>query len=127
VSAPRPNEPPDPAGQAVDPADRTDTPGTAPSGGVIELRLYVAGQTAACVRAVDNLNRLCEEHLAGQYRVELIDLTENPAQARGDEIIAVPTLVRKFPPPLRRIIGDLSNTDRVLAELRLRSDDRTSP
>jgi circadian clock protein KaiB len=94
---------------------------------VIELRLYVAGPTAACVRAVDNLNRLCEEHLAGQYRVELIDLTENPAQARVDEIIAVPTLVRKYPPPLRRIIGDLSNTDRVLAELRLRSDDRTSP
>ena len=127
MSAQLPNEPPGPAGQAVDRADRTDTPATAPSGGVIELRLYVAGQTAACVRAVDNLNRLCEEHLAGQYRVELIDLTENPAQARDDEIIAVPTLVRKFPPPLRRIIGDLSNTDRVLAELRLRAADRTSP
>jgi circadian clock protein KaiB len=126
VSAPRPNEPPGPAGQAVDPADQTDTPAPAPSGGLIDLWLYVAGQTAACVRAVDNLYRLCGEHLSGQYRVELIDLTENPAQARVDEIIAVPTLVRKYPPPLRRVIGDLSNTDRVLAELRLRSEDRTS-
>ena len=127
MSAQLPNEPRGPEGQAADPADRTDIPAPAPSGGVIELRLYVAGQTAACVRAVDNLYRLCEEHLAGQYRVELIDLSENPAQARRDEIIAVPTLVRKFPPPLRRIIGDLSNTDRVLAELRLRAADRTSP
>ena len=93
---------------------------------MIELRLYVAGQTASCVRAVDNLTRLCEEHLAGLYRVELIDLTENPALARSDEIIAVPTLVRTFPPPPRKIIGDLSHTERVLAELRLPAADGTS-
>ena len=127
MSAPRPNEPPGPAGQAVDPADRTDTPATAPSGGVIDLRLYVAGQTATCVRAVDNLNRLCEEHLAGQYRIELIDLIENPALARGDEIVAVPTLVRRLPPPPRKIIGDLSHTEKVLAGLQLRSDGQDLP
>ena len=126
MSAPRPDEPPGPAGRAVDRADRTEILAPAPAGGVIELRLYVAGQTASCVRAVDNLTRLCEEHLAGQYRVELIDLTENPALARGDEIIAVPTLVRTFPPPPRKIIGDLSHTERVLAELRLPAADGTS-
>jgi circadian clock protein KaiB len=122
MSAQRPNEPPGPEGQAVGPADRADTPAPPPSGSVFELRLYVAGQTPACVRAVDNLKRLCEEHLAGQYRVELIDLSENPALARGDEIIAVPTLVRKLPQPLRKIIGDLSNTERVLVGLQVRPE-----
>ena len=102
--------------------DRTDTEATAPSDVVVELRLYVAGQSPACVRAVDNLNRLCEEHLAGRYRVELVDLMENPALARGDEIVAIPTLVRKIPLPLRKIIGDLSNTERVLVGLQLRPE-----
>ena len=83
------------------------------------LRLYVAGQSPNCVRAVDNLTRLCEEHLPGQYRIELIDLVENPTLARGDEIVAVPTLVRRLPPPPRKIIGDLSQTENVLAGLQL--------
>ena len=126
MSAPRPDEPTGPAGRGRGPSRPDRIPAPAPAGGVIELRLYVAGQTASCVRAVDNLTRLCEEHLAGQYRVELIDLTENPALARDDEIIAVPTLVRKFPPPPRKIIGDLSHTERVLAELRLPAADGTS-
>ena len=124
MSAPRPNKPSGPAGQDMDPADPADTQATAPSGAVIELRLYVAGQTASCVRAVDNLNWLCEEHLTGQYRIQLIDLLDDPALARSDEIIAIPTLVRTFPPPLRKILGDLSNTERVLAELQLRPPDR---
>lgn len=85
-----------------------------------DLRLYVAGQSPRSVRAVDNLRRVCDEHLAGRYRVEVIDLLVNPALARGDEIIAVPTLVRKLPAPIRKIIGDLSDTDRVLVGLQVR-------
>jgi circadian clock protein KaiB len=81
------------------------------------LRLYVAGQTPKCMRAFSNLKRICEEHLANRYRIEMIDLLENPALARGDEILAVPTLVRRVPVPVRKIIGDLSNTQRVLAGL----------
>jgi circadian clock protein KaiB len=96
--------------------------GTAGSGPQFDLRLYVAGQSPKSLRAIDNLRKVCEEHLAGRYRVELIDLLENPKLARGDEIIAVPTLVRKLPEPIRKIIGDLSDTDRVLVGLQLRPE-----
>ena len=89
---------------------------------VFDLRLYVAGQTPKSVRAVENLRRVCDEHLSGRYRVEVIDLLVNPALARGDEIIAVPTLVRKLPEPIRKIIGDLSDTDRVLVGLQVRPE-----
>lgn len=85
-----------------------------------DLRLYVAGQTPKSVAAFANLKRVCEEHLAGKYKIEVIDLMVNPQLARGDQIIAIPTLVRKLPPPLRKIIGDLSNTERVLVGLQLR-------
>ncbi len=85
-----------------------------------QLRLYVAGQTAKSLAAFANLNKLCEEHLAGQYRIEVLDLLKNPALARGDQILALPTLVRRLPPPIRKIIGDLSNTERVLIGLDLR-------
>ncbi len=84
-----------------------------------ELRLYVAGQTAKSVAAFANLKRLCEERLAGQYRIEVIDLLENPQLAKGDQILAIPTLVRKLPEPMRKIIGDLSNTERVIVGLDL--------
>ena len=82
-----------------------------------QLRLYVAGQTAKSIAALDNLKRLCEEHLAGRYTIEVIDLLVNPRLAAGDQILAVPTLVRKFPQPIRKIIGDLSNEERVLVGL----------
>lgn len=85
-----------------------------------ELRLYVAGQTANAIAAFANLKRICEEHLAGKYSIEVVDLLENPKLAAGDQIIALPTLVRKLPPPMRQIIGDLSNTERVLVGLDLR-------
>lgn len=85
-----------------------------------ELRLYVAGQTARSVAALANLERICEEHLAGIYRIEVIDVLENPQLARGDQILALPTLVRKLPRPMKKLIGDLSNTERVLIGLDLR-------
>ena len=85
------------------------------------LRLYVAGQTAKSVTAFANLQKLCEEHLKGQYSIEVIDLLEQPQLAAGDQILAVPTLVRRLPEPVKKIIGDLSNTDRVLVGLDLRS------
>src|SRR5919199_1000626 len=84
------------------------------------LRLYVAGQTPKSLAAFDNLKRVCEEHLSGQYTIEVIDLLVSPQLARGDQIVAIPTLVRKLPEPMRRIIGDLSNTERVLVGLQLR-------
>lgn len=84
------------------------------------LRLYVAGQSPRSIKAFQNLKELCETHLAGRYVIEIIDLIENPRLARGDQIVAVPTLVRKLPEPVRKIIGDLSNTDRVLVGLDLR-------
>ena len=86
-----------------------------------ELRLYLAGHSPKSVRAVENLRRPCEEYLPGRYRIELVDLLENPQLARGDEIIAVPTLVRKLPEPVRKIIGDLSDTEKLLVGLQLRS------
>ena len=84
------------------------------------LRLYVAGQTPKSLTAFANLKRICEEHLAGQYEIEVVDLLENPQLAASDQILALPTLVRQLPPPVRKIIGDLSNTERVLIGLDLR-------
>ena len=84
-----------------------------------ELRLYVAGQTPKSMAAFSNLKKLCEECLQGQYRIEVIDLLENPALAKGDQIFAIPTLVRKLPEPIKKIIGDLSNKERVLVGLNL--------
>lgn len=85
-----------------------------------DLRLYVAGQTPKSIAAFSNLKRVCEEHLAGKYKLEVIDLIKNPQLAQGDQILALPTLVRKLPEPVRKIIGDLSNTERVLVGLQLR-------
>ncbi|HEY3633704.1 MAG TPA: circadian clock KaiB family protein [Caldimonas sp.] len=82
-----------------------------------QLRLYVAGKTARSGAALANLQRMCETHLAGRYEIEVIDLLVNPKLAAGDQILAVPTLVRKFPEPIRKIIGDLSNEERVLVGL----------
>jgi circadian clock protein KaiB len=94
---------------------------------LVQLRLYVAGQTPKSIRAFENLKRLCEEHLGGRYAIEIIDLVENPTRASGDQILAVPTLVRRLPPPIRKIIGDLSNSDRVLVSLDIRSTPARKP
>jgi len=83
------------------------------------LRLYVAGQTPKSITAFANLKRICEEHLAGRYKIQVFDLLENPQLASGDQILAIPTLVRRLPVPIRKIIGDLSNTERVLIGLDL--------
>lgn len=93
---------------------------SAPSGERWELRLYVAGQTPRAITAFANLKKLCEQHLAGCYTIEVIDLLQNPALAAGEQILAVPTLVRKLPEPVKKIIGDLSNEERVLVGLDLR-------
>jgi len=85
-----------------------------------DLRLYIAGLTPRAVSALENLKAICEEHLKGLYHIEVIDLLKNPHLARGDQIVALPTLVRKLPVPVRKIIGDLSNTERVLVGLDLR-------
>ncbi len=85
-----------------------------------ELRLYVAGMTPTSIRAFENLKKLCEEHMHGAYKIQVVDLLERPMLARGDQIIAVPTLVRRLPTPVKKIIGDLSNTERVLVGLDLR-------
>jgi circadian clock protein KaiB len=85
-----------------------------------QLRLYVAGQTPKSLQAFANLKKLCEEHLQGRYGIEIIDLLENPQLAEGDQILAIPTLVRKLPEPIKKIIGDLSETERVLIGLDLR-------
>lgn len=91
-----------------------------PDPSIWDLRLYVAGQTPKSLLAFANLKKICEEHLAGRYRIEVIDLLKNPQLAKGDQILALPTLVRKLPEPVRKIIGDLSNTERVLVGLDLR-------
>jgi circadian clock protein KaiB len=88
---------------------------------VWELKLYIAGETAKSRAAVENLRKLCNEHLAGRYRIELIDLLKHPQLAKGDQIVAIPTLVRKLPSPVRKIIGDLSNTERALVGLQLQA------
>ncbi len=87
---------------------------------VWQLRLYVAGQTPKSLAAFSNLKEICENHLKGQYSIEVIDLVERPLLSRGDQIVAIPTLVRKLPVPVRKIIGDLSDTERVLVGLDLR-------
>ena len=94
--------------------------GAAADPSVWELRLYVAGKTPRSVAALENLTKLCEEHLSGKYRIEVVDLLVNPKLAKGDQIVAIPTLVRKLPPPIRKVIGDLSNTERTLVGLQLR-------
>jgi len=92
-----------------------------PSAEILELRLYVAGQTPKSLAALANLKRICDEHLKDKYRIEVVDLVRNPQLAQGDQILAIPTLVRRVPTPLRKIIGDLSNTERVLVGLDIRS------
>jgi len=90
---------------------------------VYQLRLYVAGQTPKSLTAFSNLKKICESHLEGRYRIEVIDLVEQPQLSQGDQILAIPTLVRKLPQPVRKIIGDLSDTERVLVGLDLRAAD----
>ena len=87
---------------------------------VWELRLYVAGKTARSAAAFENLTRLCEEYLPGKYKIEVVDLLVHPQLAKGDQIVAIPTLVRKLPQPIRKVIGDLSNVERTLVGLQLR-------
>jgi circadian clock protein KaiB len=87
---------------------------------VWQLRLYVAGQTPRSVAAFANLKRICEEHLAGRYEIEVVDLVKHPQLAAGDQILAIPTLVRKLPQPLRKIVGDLRDTERALVGLQIR-------
>jgi len=88
-----------------------------------QLRLYVAGQTPKSLTAFSNLKKICESHLSGRYSIEVVDLLEQPALSKGDQILAIPTLVRKLPQPVRKIIGDLSDTERVLVGLDLRPAD----
>ena len=95
--------------------------------GQYHLRLYVAGQTQKSMAALVNLKRVCEQHLAGRYDIEVIDLLKNPQLAAGDQILAIPTLVRRLPAPLKRIIGDLSNTEKVLVGLDIRPRDPAAP
>src|ERR1700745_1250659 len=93
--------------------------GSAP---IIELKLYVAGQTPKSLAALSNLNKICKEHLQGQYRLQVIDLVKKPQLAKGDQILAIPTLVRKLPMPIRKIIGDLSDVEKVVVGLNLRGN-----
>jgi circadian clock protein KaiB len=86
------------------------------------LRLYVAGQSPRSLQAIANLNKLCEQYLSGQYEIEIVDLVDNPALAQGDDILAIPTLIRRLPSPIRKIIGDLSNTERVLVGLQVKPE-----
>ncbi|MGD0089379.1 MAG: circadian clock KaiB family protein [Planctomycetota bacterium] len=104
----------------LSPRRKKTPPRAASSNDSWNLRLYVAGQTPRAVTAFANLKKLCEEHLAGKYSIEVIDLLKKPQLAKGDQIVAVPTLVRKLPEPVRKIIGDLSNTGKVLIGLDLR-------
>jgi circadian clock protein KaiB len=92
----------------------------------LKLRLYVAGQTPKSLAALSNLKKICAAHLEGTYQLEVIDLIKNPQLAQGDQILAIPTLVRNLPVPIRKIIGDLSNVDRVLVGLDLRSEEQAS-
>ena len=92
-----------------------------------ELRLYTAGQTPKSLAAIKNLKKVCEEHLAGRYEIEVVDLLKNPRLAKDDQIVAIPTLVRKLPDPVRKIIGDLSDTERALVGLQLRPQSQEKP
>ena len=98
----------------------TDSPAAPQPPAIWELRLYVTGQSPKCLLAAENLRRTCEKHLAGRYNIEVVDLLENPRLAADDQILAVPTLVRMLPVPIRKIVGDLSDTDRLLVGLQLR-------
>lgn len=93
---------------------------SADSGDQWDLCLYVTDRSPKCLRAIDNLRRACEEHLAGHYHIEVVDLLENPRLAADDQILAVPTVVRRFPSPIRKLVGDLSDNDRLLVGLQLR-------
>ena len=104
---------------AKKPTNKTTRPEQS-SGKIWQLRLYVAGQTPKCLTALANLKKICEQHMPGEYEIEIVDLLEQPQLASGDQILAIPTLVRKLPEPIRKIIGDLSNTERVLVGLDLR-------
>lgn len=106
--------------EATDIHSSMTSPVAEPSPEIQILRLYIAGQTPKSIKAFANLKKICEEHLTGRYRIEVIDLTQNPQLAAGDQILAVPTLVRRLPEPVRRIIGDLSHTERVLVGLDVR-------
>jgi circadian clock protein KaiB len=101
-------------------AARKKVAGRTPAEAQFELRLYVAGQTSRSLTAFANLKKICDEHLAGRYRIEVVDLIKNPQLAQGDQILAIPTLVRKLPEPIKKIIGDLSDTLRVLVGLDIR-------
>jgi circadian clock protein KaiB len=101
--------------------NRSPTPTSPDNIKAYVLRLYIAGQTPKSVLAIANLKEICETHLQGRYEIELIDLLENPQLAQGDQILALPTLVRRLPEPIKKIIGDLSNTERVLVGLELRA------
>jgi circadian clock protein KaiB len=103
-------KPPEPLDQLTGPANVDEW----------NLRLYVAGKSSKSVAAFENLSKLCEEHLAGKYHIEVVDLLVHPQLAKGDQIVAIPTLVRKLPEPIRRVIGDLSNVERTLVGLQLR-------
>ena len=102
------------------PQDAQPRQAGSPGDDVWQLRLYVAGQSPKSIAAFANLKRICEEHLRGRYSIEVVDLLVNPQLAAGDQIVAIPTLVRKLPEPLRKIVGDLSNTERTLVGLQLR-------
>jgi circadian clock protein KaiB len=108
--------------KVAEPAKRTKPPKAtaSPPQEWWELRLYVAGQTPKSVEAFANLKKICEEHLKGHYRIEVVDLLVNPTLARGDQILAVPTLVRQLPPPVKKVIGDFSSQEKVLVGLNLR-------
>jgi circadian clock protein KaiB len=88
------------------------------------LKLYVAGQTPKSIAAFANLKKICDEHLTGKYRIEIVDLLKNPKLAKGDQILAIPTLVRQLPPPVKKLIGDLANTERVLVGLDIKPVDK---
>ncbi len=103
------------------PSTSLEGTGTADSGETWDLRLYVTDQSPNSVRAIQNLRRLCEEHVPGRYRIEVVDLRENPRLAADDQILAVPTVVRKLPEPVRKFVGDLSDTEKLLVGLQLRA------
>lgn len=106
--------------ESADSGDFTDT-------GTYNLRLYVAGQTPKSLAAIANLNHICETYLAGRYTIEVVDLLVTPTLAAGDQIVALPTLVRRLPPPLKRVIGNLADTERLLVGLDIRPKDFKSP
>lgn len=108
---------------AAEPLD-AESPELVPDAAFCHLRLYVAGQSPKSLKALANLKRLCDEHLPGRYEIEVVDLVQNPRLAAGDGIIAIPTLVRRLPEPIRKIIGDLSDAERVIVGLQLLPSDR---